>query len=118
MTPKPKTIDEYIARFPIEIQLIMEDIRHTIKIAAPEAEETIKYGMPTFLYHGNLVYFAAFKNHIGFYPAPTGIKEFAKEISTFKSGKGSLQLPFDKPMPLKLINKILKYYIARNLNKK
>jgi uncharacterized protein YdhG (YjbR/CyaY superfamily) len=104
-----KTIDEYIKTFPNDIRKILETVRQTIKKAAPEAEEAISYQMPTFKLNGNLVHFAAFKNHIGFYPTPSGTKTFKKEISNYRSGKGSIQFPIDKPMPLTLIKKIVEY---------
>jgi len=110
-----KTIDEYIKIFPKDIQKILEMVRQTIKKAAPEAEEAISYQMPTFKLNGNLVHFAAFKNHIGFYPTPSGTKEFKKEISVFRSGKGSIQFPIDKPMPLSLIKKIVKYRVKESV---
>ena len=110
-----KTINEYIKIFPKDIQKILEMVRQTIKKAAPEAEEAISYQMPTFKLNGNLVHFAAFKNHIGFYPTPSGTKEFKKEISVFRSGKGSIQFPIDKPMPLSLIKKIVKYRVKESV---
>jgi len=110
-----KTINEYIKIFPKDIQKILEIVRQTIKKAAPEAEEAISYQMPTFKLNGNLVHFAAFKNHIGFYPTPSGTKEFKKEISVFRSGKGSIQFPIDKPMPLSLIKKIVKYRVKESV---
>lgn len=113
----PENIDDYIAGFPEDIQQILEKIRATIKNAAPEAEETIKYRMPTFTLKGNLVHFAAFKNHIGFYPAPTGIESFRKELSAYKGAKGSVQFPLDKPLPLSLITKIVRYRVEENLKK-
>jgi uncharacterized protein YdhG (YjbR/CyaY superfamily) len=112
-----KNIDEYIADFPENIQLILEQIREIIKKAAPEAEETIKYGMPTFTLNGNLVYFAAFKNHIGFYPVPTGIEAFKEQFSPYKTGKGSVQFPLDQPMPLDLIAQVVKFRVEQNLSK-
>src|SRR5215203_2820825 len=111
------TIDEYIATFPKETQKILEDIRVTIKAAAPEAQEKISYQMPTFFLNGNLVHFAAFKNHIGFYPVPTGIAKFKKELSVYEQGKGSVQFPLDQPMPLDLITKIVKFRVKENLAK-
>jgi uncharacterized protein YdhG (YjbR/CyaY superfamily) len=114
---KPKTIDEYIANFPQEIQTLLQQIRTTIKEAAPEADETINYAMPTFVLNGNLVHFAAFKNHIGFYPVPSGIEAFKKELSVYKGAKGSVQFPLDKPLPLKLITKIVKFRVEENLKK-
>lgn len=110
-----KNIDEYIAAFPEEIQAMLEQIRATISKVAPTAEEAIKYAIPTFVLNGrNLVHFAAFKNHIGFYPTPTGIESFQKELSKYKQGKGSVQFPLDEPMPLALITKIVKFNMARN----
>src|SRR6266498_3067439 len=95
----PKNIDEYITGFPHDVQAILSKIRLTIRKAAPDAQETIKYQMPTFTLNGNLVHFAAFKNHIGFYPVPTGIEKFKKELSVYEQGKGSVQFPIDQPMP-------------------
>lgn len=113
----PRTIDEYIAGFPEEIQLILEKIRQTIRKAAPEAEETIKYRMPTFTLKGNLVHFAAFQNHIGFYPVPTGIEAFKEELSVYKGGKGSVQFPLDRPIPYDLIDRIVRFRVKENLEK-
>lgn len=113
----PKDIDEYIAGFPSEVQEILEKIRRTIREAAPEAEEAIKYQMPTFTLKGNLVHFAAFKNHIGFYPAPRGIEEFKEELSVYKGAKGSVQFPLGKPVPYDLIGRIVKFRVQDNLNK-
>ncbi len=113
----PQTIDEYIAGFPPDVQAILEKIRLTIRKAAPGAEETIKYGMPTFTLKGNLVYFAAFKKHIGFYPVPTGIEKFKKELSVYKGAKGSVQFPLDKPIPFGLISKIAKFRVKENLKR-
>ena len=112
-----KNIDEYISDFPENIQLILEQIRETIKRTAPEAEETIKYGMPTFTLNGNLVYFAAFKNHIGFYPIPTGIEAFKEQFSQYKTGKGSVQFLLEQPMPLDLIAQVVKFRVEQNLGK-
>ena len=111
---KFQTIDEYIKTFPKDIQKILESVRQAIKNAAPEAEETINYQIPTFKLNGNLVHFAAFKNHIGFYPTPSGQKAFQKELSIYKSGKGSVQFPLDKPIPLSLIKKIVQYRVKEN----
>ncbi len=112
---KPKDIDEYIESFPKDIQNNLEQIRAAVKKAAPEAEESISYGMPAFKTNGEpLVYFAAFKNHIGFYATPTGHSEFIKELSNYKQGKGSVQFPLDKPLPLGLINKIVKFRVKEN----
>ena len=111
----PQTIDEYIAGFPAEVQDVLQKIRKTIHEAAPEATEKISYQMPTFYLKGNLVHFAAFKEHIGFYPVPTGIEKFKKELSVYKQGKGSVQFPLDQPMPYDLITKIVKFRIKENL---
>jgi uncharacterized protein YdhG (YjbR/CyaY superfamily) len=112
-----KNIDEYIAGFPPDIQNILEKIRQTIKKAAPKAEETIKYSIPTFILNGNLVHFAAFKNHIGFYPTPSGTSAFKKELSVYRSGKGSIQFPLNEPIPYNLITKIVKYRVAESDSK-
>jgi uncharacterized protein YdhG (YjbR/CyaY superfamily) len=111
-------IDSYIAEFPDDIQKRLEQVRATIRKAAPKAEEAIKYAIPTFVLNGNLVHFAAFKNHIGFYPAPTGMKAFEKDLAPYKQGKGSVQFPLDKPMPLALIAKIVKMRVKENSEKK
>ena len=109
------SIDEYISTFPKEIQKILEELRATIKVAAPEAAEKISYQIPTFALKGNLVHFAAFKNHIGFYPTPSGIQAFKKELSMYESAKGSVQFPIDKPLPLELIRRIVKFRVTENL---
>jgi len=111
------TIDEYIAAFPKDIQTLLEKMRATIHKAAPEAEEAISYGIPTFKLNGNLVHFAAFKSHIGFYPTPRGIEEFEKELSVYKQGKGSVQFPLDKPLPLNLITRIVEFRKKKNIEK-
>ena len=111
---KPYNIDEYIASFPPEIQEILAQIRTTVQQTVPDAVETIKYAMPTFTLHGrNLVYFAAFKNHIGFYPAPTGNVTFVDDLVGYKQGRGSVQFPLNQPIPLELIAKITKFYVQR-----
>ena len=107
----PQTIDEYIAGFPPDVQEVLQKIRKTIHEAAPDATEKISYQMPTFYLKGNLVHFAAFKEHIGFYPVPTGIEKFKKELSVYKQGKGSVQFPLDQPMPYELITKIVKFRV-------
>ena len=112
-----RSIDEYIATFPEDIQALLEAVRATIKVAEPDAEETISYGMPTFTLKGNLVYFAAYKNHIGLYPAPRGIEAFRKELSSYKGAKASVQFPLDKTLPLNLISKIVKYRVKKNLQR-
>ena len=117
MTTPNNDIDKYISGFPKEIQVLLQQIRKTIRQAAPEAEEAIKYAMPTFVLNGNLVHYAAFRNHIGFYPVPSGIEAFKEELSVYEGGKGSVQFPLDKPMPLSLITKIVKFRVQENLNK-
>ncbi|MGK7378097.1 iron chaperone [Planococcus sp. 1R117A] len=112
-----KTIDEYIAQFPTDIQETLENLRKLIKEEAPQADEKISYQMPTFYLHGNLVHFAAFKNHIGFYPTPTGITAFENELSKYKSAKGSVQFPLHEPLPLDLIRQIVRYRVKENLKK-
>lgn len=107
----PKDIDEYIAGFPPSIQEILEQMRTTIREAAPGAGEAIKYRIPTFFLHENLVHFAAFKKHIGFYPTPSGIAKFKAELSSYEGAKGSVRFPIDKPMPLKLIRKIVAFRV-------
>jgi uncharacterized protein YdhG (YjbR/CyaY superfamily) len=111
------TIDGYIKTFPKEIQKILETIRQTIKITSPDVEEAISYQIPTFKLNGNLVHFAAFKNHIGFYPGSKAIKIFRKDLAKFKSSKGAVQFPLDKPMPLSLIKKIVKHRVKENSTK-
>ncbi|MDX1943092.1 MAG: DUF1801 domain-containing protein [Saprospiraceae bacterium] len=115
MTPTTATtIDEYIATFSEDIQAILQQIRATIKAAAPDAEETISYAMPTFKQNGVLAHFGAFKQHIGFYATPSGNEAFQKELSKYKTGKGSIQFPLDKPMPLDLIRQMVAFKVAEN----
>jgi uncharacterized protein YdhG (YjbR/CyaY superfamily) len=113
-----KSIDDYISGFPVEVQYLLQQVRLKIKELAPRAEEAISYGIPTFKLNGNLVHFAAFKNHIGLYPTPSGLEEFEKELSPYKQGKGSVQFPLDKPLPLDLIGKIVAYRVRKNTEKK
>jgi uncharacterized protein YdhG (YjbR/CyaY superfamily) len=113
----PKTIDEYIAGFPLDVQDILQKIRATIRQAAPEAQEKISYQMPTFALNGNLVHFAAFKNHIGFYPIPSGIEAFKEDLSPYKQGKGSVQFPLDQPIPYDLIARITAFRARENLER-
>jgi uncharacterized protein YdhG (YjbR/CyaY superfamily) len=112
-----ETIDQYIANYSPEIQDILEKIRGVIKEAAPEATEKIGYQMPTFVLHGNLVHFAAYKNHIGLYPAPSGIEAFKQQLSPYQGAKGSIRFPLDQPIPYELISEIVKYRVAENLQK-
>ena len=111
---KFETIDEYIQTFPENVQKLLQEVRQTIKEAAPGAEEAISYQIPTFKLNGNLVHFAAFKNHIGFYPTPTGSETFKKELAVYKTGKGSVQFPFDRPIPFNLITKIVKFRVTES----
>ncbi len=115
---KFQTIDEYIKTFPEDVKKLLNEIRETIKKAAPEAEEAISYQMPTFKLNRNLVHFAVFKNHIGFYPTPTGITAFQKELSAYKTSKGAVQFPKNQPLPLSLISKIVAYRVKENLERK
>ena len=112
------TIDEYIATFPKETQEILNEVRAAIKESAPEAEEKISYQMPTFYLRGNLVHFAAFKKHIGFYPVPSGIAAFEEELAPYKRSKGAVQFPLDEPIPTELIGRIVQFRVAENLQKK
>lgn len=107
----PEDIDSYIAGFPGQVQELLTQVRATISRAAPDAAETIKYGIPTFVLDENLVHFAAFKKHIGFYPTPSGIAEFSDALSCYKSAKGSVQFPLDDPLPLKLIEQIVRFRV-------
>jgi uncharacterized protein YdhG (YjbR/CyaY superfamily) len=114
---KAKSIDEYIAKCPEEIQKKLKDMRAAIKAAAPEATEKISYQIPTFYLKGNLVHFAALKNHIGFYPTPSGVQAFIKETAKYASTKGAIQFPLDEPLPLKLVSKIVKFRVEENLKR-
>ncbi len=109
------SIDSYIATFPKKTQKILEKLRATIKAAAPDAEEKINYQIPTFVLEGNLIHFAAYKNHIGFYPASSGIRAFKNELSIYEGAKGSVKFAIAKPLPLELISKIVRFRVAENL---
>lgn len=111
------SIDEYIATFPTEVQKILEELRAAIKASAPDAEEKISYQMPTFALRGNLVHFAAWKNHIGFYPTSSGTQAFKHELSVYEGAKGSIKFPIDKPLPLELIRRIVTFRVTENLEK-
>jgi uncharacterized protein YdhG (YjbR/CyaY superfamily) len=113
-----KTMDEYIATFPKNVQDILQELRKVIKEAAPEAKEAISYGMPTFKLNGNLVHFAAYKNHIGFYPAPSGIDSFKEKLAKYRTGKGTLQFPIDEPIPFELVKEVVRVRVKENLSKK
>jgi Uncharacterized conserved protein len=111
------SIDEYISAFPADIRNILEQLRKVIKESAPEAQEKISYQMPTFFLYGNLVHFAVHKNHIGFYPTPSGINAFAWELSLYKGAKGSVQFPLNQPVPFDLVSRIVKYRASENIKK-
>jgi uncharacterized protein YdhG (YjbR/CyaY superfamily) len=112
-----KTIDEYIMGFEPAIQKTLNELRNFIKTEAPGAIEKISYGMPAFYLNGNLVYFAAFKDHYGFFPSPSGITAFEKELIPYRSGKGTLRFPFDKPIPWDILKKVIHYRVEENLRK-
>ncbi len=118
MRAKAESIDAYISEFPPEVQKKLAELRETIKLAAPKAEEAISYAIPTFKLNGNLVHFAGYATHIGFYPGAGGIAEFAEQLSVYKTSKGAVQFPLDKPIPLKLVTKIVKFRVKQNLEKK
>ncbi|WP_163103318.1 iron chaperone [Peribacillus alkalitolerans] len=111
------SIDEYISQFPLEVQEKLITLRKVIKESAPDAVEKISYQMPTFVLHGNLVHFAAYKKHIGFYPTSSGIAAFKHEISEYKSSKGAVQFPLEEPLPYEIISEIVKYRVAENIKK-
>jgi len=113
----PKDIDEYIARFPSKVQALLQKMRATIRKAAPGAEEKISYQIPAFTLEGMLVFFAAHKKHLGFYPRATGIAKFKKELLPYKGAKGSVQFPLEKPIPFGLISRIVKFRVTENLNR-
>jgi uncharacterized protein YdhG (YjbR/CyaY superfamily) len=114
---KFKTVDEYLSAVPANTKGILEKLRKTIKQVAPQAEELISYNMPAFKLNGMLVYYAAYKDHIGFYPTPSGIEAFKKELSDYEGAKGSIKFPIDRPIPFDLISKIVKFRVRENLEK-
>jgi uncharacterized protein YdhG (YjbR/CyaY superfamily) len=116
--PRFKTIDEYIFAFPKNIQKILEKMRHAIRESAPQAEEAISYGIPTFKLNGNLVHFAAFTNHISFFPTSSGISAFKRELSQYELSKGTVRFPIDQPIPLGLVKKIVRYRVKENMARK
>ncbi|MFM6924457.1 MAG: iron chaperone [Ferruginibacter sp.] len=116
-TVPAKNVPEYMAGFPEDVQKKMQELRDAIKKAAPQAEETIAYMMPAYKFHGPLVYFAGFKNHIGFYATPNGNEAFKKELSVYKQGKGSVQFPLNEQVPLDLVSKIVKFRVKQNREK-
>jgi uncharacterized protein YdhG (YjbR/CyaY superfamily) len=113
-----KTMDEYIAEFPKNVRDILDEFRRIIRESAPEAEEAINYGIPTFKLNGNLVHFAAFKNHIGFYPTPSAIDAFNQELSPYKLAKGTVQFPINEPIPFDLVREIVRYRVKENKERK
>ncbi|MEZ0485183.1 iron chaperone [Fibrella aquatica] len=115
--PIPKTIDEYLCDFPEAVRVQLEYLRQAIRDAAPDAQEAISYQMPAFMLAGKLVYFAGYKNHIGFYPTPSAITAFADELTGYNCAKGTVQFPLDKPLPLDLITRMVKFRVAENLAK-
>lgn len=117
MTKVESSVDQYIKNFPDSTVKLLQEVRNTIRKLVPEAEETIKYGIPTFMYHGNLVHYAGYKNHIGFYPGASGIEAFKDKFKQYEWSKGAVQFPLDKPMPLKLIAQIVQYRIQQNIQK-
>jgi len=117
ISTKFKTVDEYLSTFPATTRRILQEVRQTIKKAAPQAEEVISYNMPAFKLHGVLVYYAAYQKHVGFYPTPSAIKAFQKELAQYESSKGAVQFPIDQPMPVELITKIVHFRVRENLAK-
>jgi uncharacterized protein YdhG (YjbR/CyaY superfamily) len=113
----PTTIDEYISAFPEDVQAVLQELRSVIRETAPEAQEAIKYGIPTFVLQGNLVHFAAYKTHIGFYPAPSGLENFRSELAGYAGSKGAVQFPLDQPLPFDLIRRITAFRVQENLGK-
>jgi uncharacterized protein YdhG (YjbR/CyaY superfamily) len=114
----PKNFDDYVDRFPKEVQQLLKKMRLTIKKAVPKANEKISYGIPTFTLDGNLVWFAAYKSHIGFYPGASAIAAFKKALSAYKGAKGSVQFPVDEPLPLALVSRIVKFRVKQSLSKR
>jgi len=114
---KPTTVDAYIANFPEEVQILLAQVRSTVKQAAPDAEERISYAMPGYYLNGHLVFFATFKNHVGFYATPTGHEAFAEELAKYKQGKGSVQFPLNQPMPFDLIKRIVEFKVKEQMEK-
>ena len=113
--PAAPDIDAYIARFPPEVQEILRRVRAVIREAAPDATEAIKYEIPTFVLHGNLVHFAAFTNHLGFYPTPAGIEAFQEELAPYAAGKGTIRFPLDQPIPYDLIRRVVEQRVKESL---
>ena len=114
----PQTVDDYIGTFPAAVRQLLEELRRTIREAAPGAEEAIVYQIPTFRLNGNLIHFGAYKSHIGFYPAPSAMKAFACELAEYECAKGSVRFPIDRPLPLVLISEIVRFRVRENLAKR
>jgi uncharacterized protein YdhG (YjbR/CyaY superfamily) len=114
---KHKDIDGYISSFPVEVREKLQRLRSVIRSAAPDARETINYQIPTFVLEGNLVHFAAYKKHIGFYPTPSGIEAFKEQLSPYKQSKGAVQFPLDQPLPFDLLRKIVEFRVMENLER-
>lgn len=112
--PAPRDVDSYIAGFPADVRALLETLRKTIRKAAPAAEESISYMMPAYKKDGPLVYFGGFKNHVGFFPTPSGVAAFSKELEGYTVSKGTIQFPLDKPLPTKLITQIVQFRLAEN----
>ena len=117
-TRVPKTVSDYIAAFPKDVRARLRQVRAAIRRAAPEAKEGISYGIPVFRQGGNLIYFAGAKNHIGVYPVPKGTKEFQKELAPYRAHKSTVQLPLDRPVPVRLLTRMVKYRLKEHLAKK
>ncbi len=113
----PRSIDEYIGAFPEDVRRRLQELRATIRAAAPDAEERISYRMPAFYMAGNLVYFAAFKDHIGFFPTASGVAAFKRDLISYQTTKGTVRFPLDRPLPLKLVIRIVKFRVAENMKK-
>ncbi len=113
----PRTIDDYIAGFPPEVQEILRKVRQTVRDAAPDAQEAIRYRIPTFVLNGNLVHFAAFKKHIGFYPTPSGTERFKEALAGYAGAKGSVRFPLDEPIPYELIGEIVRFRVKESLER-
>lgn len=112
---KPQTVEAYIEQYPEEIQVRLRSLRQLIRDLVPEATEKISYGMPAYYFHGYLVYFGAFKNHIGFYPIPSGIKAFPEDLAAYKTSKGAIQFPHQEPLPFELVEKLVRFRVEENL---
>jgi len=115
MPTTPQTVDNYIAGFPKDVQVILQKVRQTIREAAPEMEETIKYAIPTYVQKGNMLSFAGYKKHIGIYPAPAGTKKFQKELAAYRAAKSTVQFPLDRPIPYDLLSQLVKFRVKEHL---